>query len=97
LRLNKDAYDGKTLKMHTRKTGQLVVWPVPATLKTILDEAPPSDATTLAVSSRGQSWTEDGFRTSWRKLRLRLEAAGNVQPGLTIHGLRHTVATILRE
>ena len=97
LRLNKDAYDGKTLKTHTRKTGQLVVWPVPATLRTILDEAPPSDAPTLAVSSRGESWTEDGFRTSWRKLRLRLEAAGKVQPGLTIHGLRHTVATILRE
>jgi integrase len=80
-----------------RKTGQLVVWPVPATLKSILVEPPTSDAPTLAVNSRGKSWTEDGFRTSWRKLRLRLEAAGKVQPGLTVHGLRHTVATILRE
>ena len=70
---------------------------MPATLKSILDQAPPSSASTLAVNSRGQSWTEDGFRTSWRKLRLSLEAAGKVQSDLTIHGLRHTVATILRE
>jgi integrase len=97
LRLTKDAYDGTTLKTHTRKTGQLVVWPVPASLKAILDDAPPNDAPTLAVNSRGNSWTEDGFRTSWRKLRLRLEATGKVAPGLTIHGLRHTVAIILRE
>jgi integrase len=52
---------------------------------------------TLAANSRGHPWTESGFRASWRTLRLRLEAAGKIAPGLTFHGLRHTVATILRE
>lgn len=70
---------------------------MPASLKEVLDNAPECDAVTLAVNSRGQPWTEDGFRGSWRKLRLRLEAQGKVTPGLTIHGLRHTGATILRE
>jgi integrase len=54
-------------------------------------------AMTLAVNSRGQPWTTSGFRASWRTFRLRLEAEGKVAPGLTFHGLRHTVATILRE
>ena len=30
-------------------------------------------------------------------MRRRLEAAGKVGPGLTLYGLRHTVAVILRE
>jgi integrase len=38
-----------------------------------------------------------GFNTSWRTLRLRLESEGKVGAGLTLYGLRHTVAVILRE
>jgi integrase len=38
-----------------------------------------------------------GFNTSWRTLRLRLEREGKIAPGLTLYGLRHTVAVILRE
>ena len=37
------------------------------------------------------------FRASWRVLRLRLEAEGRIGSGLTMYGLRHTVAVILRE
>ncbi|MBB3065006.1 tyrosine-type recombinase/integrase [Limibacillus halophilus] len=54
-------------------------------------------ALTLAVNSRGKAWTEAGLRASWRKLRIALEEKGAVEPGLTIHGLRHTVATFLKE
>lgn len=79
------------------KTGAPVYWPVIAPLKAILDAAPDHDALTLCANSYGKPWTVSGFRASWRKLRLELEEAGRVQPGLTLYGLRHTVATILRE
>ncbi len=38
-----------------------------------------------------------GFRASWRKVRRKLELKGQVGPALTLYGLRHTVAVILRE
>lgn len=97
LTLTKNAYDGHNLEIITRKNEQRVWWPVPVSLKEILDNAPKHDAVTLAANSRGHPWTESGFRASWRTLRLRLEKDGQVAPGLTFHGLRHTVATILRE
>jgi integrase len=52
---------------------------------------------TLCASSAGRPWTLDGFRASWRTLRIRLEKGGAIGPGLTLYGLRHTVAVILRE
>jgi integrase len=54
-------------------------------------------ATTLIVNSRGRPWTPDGFRVSVFKLLGALEEEGRVGPGLTVHGLRHTVGTIMRE
>jgi integrase len=38
-----------------------------------------------------------GFISSFQKFRKKLEAKGDVSPGLTFHGLRHTVATVLAE
>lgn len=52
----------------------------------------PHDATTLLVNSRGRPWTENGFRVSVFKLLHQLKREKLVQKGLTIHGLRHTVA-----
>ena len=52
---------------------------------------------TICANSRGQSWTDDGFKTSFFKLIRKLELEGVVAKGLTFHGLRHTVATELRE
>ena len=97
LRLTKSAYDGKTLEIRTAKTGRILSWPVPAALKGILNAAPAHDAVTIAATSRGRPWTQSGFRASWRTLKAGLEAAGVVAPGLTFHGLRHTVGTILAE
>lgn len=79
------------------KTGEPVFWPVPAPLEAILRAAPGHDAVTLCASSTGRPWTLDGFRASWRTLRLKLEKEEAVGPGLTLYGLRHTVAVILRE
>jgi hypothetical protein len=79
------------------KTGEAVFWPMPARLADILDNAPVQMATTLCANSRGTAWTLSGFSASWRTLRIRLERKGFIGPGLTLYGLRHTVAVILRE
>jgi len=79
------------------KTGEPVFWPVPAPLNAALQTSPRHDAVTLCASSTGRPWTLDGFRASWRTLRIRLEKGGAIGPGLTLYGLRHTVAVILRE
>ncbi len=51
----------------------------------------------VAPNSQGDAWTEGGFRSSFFKLVAELEATGAVGPGLTFHGLRHTVGTMLAE
>jgi integrase len=52
---------------------------------------------TLCANSDGKPWTVSGFRASWRPIRLQLERDGKIGPALTLYGLRHTVAVILRE
>jgi hypothetical protein len=79
------------------KTGEPVFWPAPSALVEVLSSAPLHDAVTLCATSRGRPWTESGFRASWRSVRTRLESEGRIGPGLTLYGLRHTVAVILRE
>jgi integrase len=66
-------------------------------LRKALREAPSHDAITLCANSRGKPWTGSGFRASFRKELKKLEARKAIQPGLTFHGLRHTVATVLVE
>jgi integrase len=79
------------------KTGEPVFWPMPGPLAAILDQAPPHAAVTLCANSRGLPWTLCGFAASWRTMRLKLEKDGCIGSALTLYGLRHTVAVILRE
>jgi integrase len=79
------------------KTGVPVFWPMPSPLAAVLAEAPSHTATTLCANSSGRPWTYNGFWASWRTLRIRLEKEGRIGSGLTLYGLRHTVAVILRE
>ena len=72
-------------------------WPAPAELVAIAAQAPTHNAVTLCATSAGTPWTMSGYRASWRKVRLKLEEQGRVGSGLTLYGLRHTVAVILRE
>ncbi|KKB86444.1 hypothetical protein VW29_02470 [Devosia limi DSM 17137] len=98
LRMTWARYNGHDISTTTSKAGTFVWWRCPVALREILDEAPHFDEVPeIAATSRGTAWTESGFRASWRKFRMALEQKGLVQPGLTIHGLRHTVATTLRE
>lgn len=97
LRLPKTFFKDGRIATKRSKTGQPVYWPAPAPLLQVLKAAPKHDAITLCANSIGKPWTLSGFRASWRKYRLKLEAEGKINPGLTLYGLRHTVAVILRE
>jgi hypothetical protein len=97
LRLPKTFYKDGKIATRRSKTGEPVYWPVPAPLRAVLKDAPQHDAITLCANSDGKPWTVSGFRASWRKVRLKLEAEQQVNTGLTLYGLRHTVAVILRE
>ncbi|MGH6877490.1 MAG: tyrosine-type recombinase/integrase [Rhizomicrobium sp.] len=57
----------------------------------------PIDPPSLTVNRWGKTWTTAGFRSSFFKLIGRLEREGKVNPGLTFHGLRHTVGKLVME
>jgi integrase len=97
LHLGIGAFDGKTIRCRTSKRGVWVTIPVASPLKLALENRPRHDVTTICANSRGQSWTSDGFKTSLFKFVRQLEVEGIIAKGLTFHGLRHTVATELRE
>lgn len=90
--------DGR-LDTRRGKTGVPVWVPLPSPVIDALAAEPKHPATTLTLcaNSYGKPWTVSGFRASWRPVRQKLEKDEKVQPGLTLKGLRHTVATILRE
>lgn len=52
---------------------------------------------TIAATSRGVPWTSNGFRAVVFKRLRKLRDEDRIGTGLTIHGLRHTVAVRLRE
>ncbi|MEF2554096.1 tyrosine-type recombinase/integrase [Aurantimonas sp. A2-1-M11] len=79
------------------KTSEPLWLPLPQPVSDAIMASPPHSAVTVCATSRGHVWTVSGFRASWRPIRQRLEKAGAVRPGLTLKGLRHTVATILAE
>ena len=97
LRLPKSFYRDGEIATRRSKTNEPVFWSAPAELQSILADAPKHNAITLCANLDGKPWTESGFRASWRPIRIRLEKAGKIGPGLTMYGLRHTVAVILRE
>lgn len=92
LKLTWSAYDGAFLRLKQGKTGVRVMIPVGQPLKLALDAARsrgPSSVTILATEG-GRSWTESGFRASWRK------ACGKAGVrDVTFHDLRGTAVTRL--
>ncbi len=97
LRLPKTAIGDGKIDTRRGKTGAGTKLPLPGPVIEAIAAAPAHDAITLCANSRGKPWTVSGFRASWRPVRQKLEAQGLVAPGLTLKGLRHTVATILAE
>lgn len=97
LGLPKTAITDAGIDTRRRKTGQPIYLPVFEPVAGALASSPKHDAMTLCANTRGKPWTYNGFSTNWDKLKKKLEKEGAVQPGLTLKGLRHTVATILAE
>jgi integrase len=89
LRLPWSGYDGTHIRLRQSKTGARVLIPVGKPLKAALD-AMPKRSTVILTTTDNKPWTEDGFRSSWRKA---CAAAGI--SGLTFHDLRGTAITRL--
>lgn len=89
LRLTWSAYDGEVIRMRQSKGGRHVRIPVTADLKVELDRTKRT-AVTICATSRAQSWTSDGFKSSWAKAK---EAAGI--KNRTFHDIRGTAVTRL--
>lgn len=98
LALPRMAYRDGHISLRTSKTGRTMKLPVTGELAAILDAAPAGETVTmLCVNSRGQPWTEAGFSASIRKFFATCVKRGLAAPGLTMHGLRHSVAAELRQ
>lgn len=89
LRLPWSAYDGQTIRLRQRKGGAYVSVLVGEPLKILLGRTPKT-AVTILATTRKTTWTESGFRASWRTA---CKKAG-VQD-LTFHDLRGTAVTRL--
>ncbi len=85
------------ISVRTSKRGQPIRVPIHPILQQAIDSRPRSDVVQIAVNSLGMPWTESGFNASFRTFKRSLEREGLIGPGLTPHGLRHTLGTRLRE
>jgi integrase len=97
LALTKGAIRDGRIWRRTNKTGQEVSIPVHPDLARLLATAPHHDAITVAATTNGTPWTESGFNSSFIKAMAALKRDGKIGEGLTFHGLRHTVGTLLVE
>ncbi len=85
------------IAVKTSKRGVPIKLPIHPILAGALAERPTVDSVQIAVRSNGKPWTPDGFDTAWHKLKTKLELDGKIERGLTLHGLRHTLGTLLKE
>jgi integrase len=67
-------------------------------LRQILDAVPEAERIgTIVKGIQGRPYSEEGFRTMWGRFVRDLQDRELVGPGLTFHGLRHTVGKALAE
>ncbi len=90
------AYDGTHININQQKTGDPIWVPLHKELKPLLDDVRKT-ALTIVTGKKGEPLTPDGFSTNFSKARKNLQDKGLIGEGLTIHGLRTTVATKLAE
>jgi integrase len=97
LALIKGAIKNGQISCRTGKTGYEICLPVHPDLASLLRAAPRHNAVTVAATGAETPWTVTGFNSSFIKAIAKLRESGKVGPGLTFHGLRHTVGTLLVE
>lgn len=107
------SFNGVEIDATRHKTGVSLWKPCPSFVLKILETTPKAyrlgrrtkardglserQATTVVSNQHGQPYTEAGLSASFRKVVATLSEAGLVQPGLTLHGLGHTVGKWLAE
>lgn len=84
-----DRKDGK-LNVIQQKTGKRLLIPEHPTLKSYLRTRAIIGMQTIAVNSRGESWTRDGFQTAFRNEVQRVQTTGYV-----FHGFRKNAVNAL--
>jgi integrase len=98
--LKRTAIQGDWMETEQSKTRKLVRAYIPADLKRILGAIEYDSriaATTACVKDDKRPWRYEGVKTAFQRHRDALEAQGLIGPGVTFHGLRHTVSTVLAE
>jgi integrase len=90
------AYDGSAFETRQQKTGNPVWIRAHYRLREILDRAP-HVSPLIVVGARGKPYSPHVLKTAFFELIRKLVKAGKVEPGLSFHGLRHTLATLLAE
>src|SRR5215471_18417527 len=86
-----------SIGQNSRRSGYQLSLPIHPDLARLLTAAPSHSAMTIAATTASRPWTVSGFNSSFIKAVGRLTKSGKVSPGLTFHGLRHTVGTLLVE
>lgn len=89
-------YDGSAFEVRQSKTGHSLWVPAHYKLREILDGASRASPI-IVIGARGRPYTQAGFQRRFFGLVRKLADAGDVEPGLSFHGLRHTVGTRLAE
>ena len=88
------------MRCYQRKTNIIVdleiAVPIRNRLRVALADAPKHSAITVLASPNGGPWTHHGSSSAFHRLKSKLLKAGHIEAGLTMIGLRHTVATTLR-
>jgi len=97
LGLLRDQMDDDAIRKARDKTQEGAAVPVNSILADELARAPDHDALTILASPKGTPWTYEGFSSGRHRLKRKLENARTIGTGLTPKGLRHTMATWLRE
>lgn len=99
LRVTVAAYDGNKLRYTASKNQEPCEAPVTGLFKRLLDDrvAQPYACLQICTQKSQRPFTESGFRASYFRWVRKLVADGKVRPGVTFHGLRHTIGSISRE
>lgn len=93
-----NSYDGTAFEIRQAKTGEPLWVPAHRELRQILETAPSKGKSTqIVVGAKGRPLTQSGFQTLFFGLVKQLRDRGAVEPGLSFHGLRHTVGKRLAE
>lgn len=89
-------YDGAAFETRTQKTNTPVWVPAHRRLRELLDPLP-REHDRIVVGAYGRPITVSRLTTAFFAMLKDLREAGAVGPGLSFHGLRHTLGTALAE